>query len=467
MDQEVLENTTQGRYPSDLLEGSITKNIIRLALPLVIAMLIQTGFSVVDMIFVGMVSPEAIASVSMVFPVMFFFIAIAMGIGVGLTSFIARSIGEGDLEKAARIASNGLAFSFFISSTLAVIGFIFSRQVFEMLGAAPVIIDSVVGYSRILFIGFLFLFFGAFCGSIIRGTGDTKTPMKFMITAILFNVVLDPIFIFGLGPVPALGIRGAALATVISRSIIGILAVRHFAMDRSIIQPIFKDFRFDLSLIKEILRVGVPSSITTMSASISLMLYMKLVSAYGPFAIAGFGIAGRIESIATLPAFGMSGAILAIVGQNIGAKNFDRARITVGRGVILISGFMLVVCIFAIIFAKQIFYIFTDELKVIAVSIDFIRYRGPFFVFMGVRMIISAGFNGAGNPKVGLFTVLFGPFVVGLPLAVILSGMMGLNGIWLGISAGSVGSAALAYLLYTLQFPRQNSTDSESKNKRA
>jgi len=152
----------------------------------------------------------------------------------------------------------------------------------------------------------------------------------------------------------------------------------------------------------------------------------------------------------------MSGAILAIVGQNIGAKNFTRAKITVKRGLALVSGFMMFVCLFMIIFAKPIFSIFTDEMKVIAVSIDFIRYRGPFFVFMGVRMIISSGFNGAGNPKVGLFTVIFGSFVIGLPTAYLLSGFIGLNGVWIGISTGSFSGAVLAYVLYHLQFPRNN-----------
>lgn len=453
MQEELIENTRQGSHSSDLLEGSITKNIVRLSLPVVIAMLIQTGFSVVDMVFVGMISPQSIAAVSMVFPVMFFFIAIAMGIGVGLTSFIARSLGEGDSGRASRIAVNGLAFSFILSSALTVIGFLFSRPVFEMLGAGDEIIDSVVEYSQILFAGFLFLYFGAFCGSIIRGTGDTKTPMKFMITAIFVNILLDPLFIFGFGPIPAMGIRGAALATVVSRSLIGIMAVRHFAKGRSVLRLHARRFRFEYSLIKEILRVGVPSSMTTMSASISLMLFMKLVAAYGPFAIAAFGIGGRIESIAILPAFGLSGAILAIVGQNFGAKNMERARITIKKGSLLISGFMLAVCIFFIIFARQISGIFTDETEVISVCIDYIRYRAPFFVFMGIRMVISAGFNGTGNPRVGLFTVLFGPFVMGLPLALALRNVMGLNGIWIGISAGNLAAAVLSCLLYHYTFP--------------
>lgn len=453
MGQEIIDSTTQSAYQPDLLTGSITKNLIRLSLPVMIAMLLQTSFNVVDMVFVGMVSPEAIAAVSIVFPVMFFFIAIAMGIGVGITSFIARSVGEGDLIQSGKIASNGLAFGVLLAMALAMVGFFFSRSVFEILGAGSEIIDLVVGYSEILFVGFLFLFFGAFCGSIIRGTGDTKTPMKFMIIAIMFNIVLDPILIFGLGPLPALGIRGAALATVLSRSVVGVLAVRHFAKGRSIIKPVFKGFKFEFPLIKEILRVGVPSSITTMSSSISLMLFMKLVSAFGPNAIAGFGIGGRIESIAILPAFGMSGAILAIVGQNIGAKNLDRARTTIRRGIVLIAGFMLIVCFFAILFSNKIFYIFTDDLKVIAVCINFILYRAPFFVFMGIRMVVSAGFNGAGNPKVGLFTVLLGSFVIGLPLAIFLSRSIGLNGIWIGISVGSFAAAVLSCLLYIYTFP--------------
>ena len=165
----------------DLLTGSLTAHIIRLSLPMIVAMLFQTGFSVIDMVFLGMVSPEAIAVVSIVFPVIFFFVSFAMGIGAGLTSFIARTFGAGDIEKAGRIATNGLAFSIVISVLLAVSGILFVKPLFVLLGAGPDILDSVLDYCRIIFIGFIFIFFGAFSNSIIRGwmrdvPGTMTTP---------------------------------------------------------------------------------------------------------------------------------------------------------------------------------------------------------------------------------------------------------------------------------------------------
>ena len=379
----------------DLLSGSVTKNIIRLSLPLFVAMLFQTGFSAIDMIFLGMVSPEAIAAVAMVFPVLYFFVSFVMGVGVGLSSFIARAVGAGDIEKAGRIASNGIVFSIIMSFSLAVLGVAFSRPLFVVLGAGPEILDSVLIYSRIIFIGFIFLFFAAFCNSIIRGEGDTKTPMKFMLIATVLNIVLDPIFIFGLGPIPRMEVKGAALAMVLSRSVMVILVVRHFLSGKPLVKPDFKNFKFDFVLIKEILRVGIPSTITNMSASIGLMLFMRLVSAYGPLALAAYGIGGRIENVAIMPAFGMSGAILTIVGQNYGARNLDRARKTIQKAVILIAAFMFGVGIIALCFAKQILFIFTTDPTVIAFGMDFIIFRAPFFAIAGIRMIIGSGFAGA------------------------------------------------------------------------
>jgi Na+-driven multidrug efflux pump len=262
------------RHP-DLLNGNITANIIRLSLPMVLAMLFQTGFSVIDMIFVGMVGPHAIAAVSIVFPVMFFFISFIMGIGAGLTSFVARAFGAGDIEKAGRIASNGLV----------------------------------------------------------------------------------------------------------------------------------------------------------------------------------FGIGGRIENIAILPALGMSGAILTIVGQNYGAGKLERARQTVKKSMTLIVTFMLGLTALSLLFAHPINSIFTRDAQVIALGIDFLFYRSPFWAFLGVRMMIGAGFNGAGNPKVGLLTLLFGLFVMGLPSTLLLSNLMGLNAAWVGLSVANLTGAAAAYLVFRQWFP--------------
>jgi putative MATE family efflux protein len=441
------------KYP-DLLTGSLTAHIIRLSLPMIVAMLFQTGFSIIDMVFLGMVSSEAIAVVSIVFPVIFFFVSFAMGIGAGLTSFIARAFGAGDREKASRIAANGLAFSVVIYILLAVIGLLFVRPLFVLLGAGPDILDSVLDYCRIIFIGFIFIFIGAFSNSIIRGEGDTKTPMKFLIVQTAVNLMLDPLLIFGFGPIPAMGVSGAALALVISRMVWVALCVRHFAGGRSQVTPVFRNFRFELNLIKEILRVGIPSTITFLSSSIGLMLFMKLVSGYGSLAIAAFGIGGRIENIAILPALGMSGAVLTIAGQNYGSGDVERTRDTIKHAIFLISVFMISVALIALLFARPINMIFTRDSRVIALGISFLYYRAPFWMLMGVRIMIGAGFNGAGKPKVGLLTLLFGLFVLGLPSALILESVMGLKAVWAGLSIANLTGAASAYIVYRRSFER-------------
>ena len=175
----------------DLLKGDINKTIIQMSLPMVVAMLFQTGFSVIDMIFVGLVGPEAIAAVSIVFPVMFFFVSFVMGIGTGISSFVARAYGAGEIKQAGKIAANGLAFGVALSLLLAVLGIVFARPLFVLLGAGPEILEMVLGYCRIIFIGFIFIFVGAFGNSIIRGTGDVRTPMKFLLiqTFVNLNVV--------------------------------------------------------------------------------------------------------------------------------------------------------------------------------------------------------------------------------------------------------------------------------------
>ncbi len=359
----------------DLLNGNPTKNIARLALPLVVAMFFQMGFNIVDMIFVGMISPEAIAAVSMVFPVIFFFISLAFGIGIGITSFVSRSVGAGDIEKAGRIALNGIFFGTVISILIGIVGFVLAENIFVAMGAGPEILEMVVSYSRIIFAGSVFLFVGIFCIHIIKGTGDTKTPMKFMITAALMNIVLDPLLIFGIGPFPCLGIEGAAIATIVSRSLVLVLALRHFASGNSLVKLNLKRFVLDYTIIKGILHVGIPASITNVSVSFGLMLFMKLVSSYGSGAVAAFGIGGRVESLAIMPAMAVSGAVLTIVGMNVGAGKFERARKTVYSGIMLVSGFMLLIGMMSFILSEWILSVFTDDPHVISLGIEYIKYR--------------------------------------------------------------------------------------------
>jgi Na+-driven multidrug efflux pump len=217
--------------------------------------------------------------------------------------------------------------------------------------------------------------------------------------------------------------------------------------------------------LKEILRVGIPSTITFLSSSIGLMVFMKLVSGYGSLAIAAFGIGGRIENIAILPALGMSGAVLTIAGQNYGAGNIERTRTTIKHAMFLISVFMISVASIALIFAGPFNMVFTRDIRVIALGTSFLYYRAPFWALMGVRIMIGAGFNGAGKPKVGLLTLLFGLFVMGLPAAFMLKSLIGLNAVWAGLSIANLTGAAAAYIVYRRSLARLDDTapDFEAK----
>jgi Na+-driven multidrug efflux pump len=236
------------------------------------------------------------------------------------------------------------------------------------------------------------------------------------------------------------------------------LCVRYFVSGRSQVKPVFKNFRFEWHLMKEILRVGIPSTITYLSSSIGLMLFMKLVSNYGSLAIAAFGIGGRIENIAILPALGMSGAVLTIAGQNYGAGNIGRTRDTIKHAIFLISVYMISVGTIALIFSGPINRIFTRDAQVVALGISFLVYRAPFWLLMGARIMIGAGFNGAGKPSVGLLTLLFGLFVMGLPAAIILRNVIELNAVWAGLSIANLTGAAAAYIVYRRYFAASQGT---------
>ena len=436
----------QGTKCNNLSDGNSVMNIVRLAMPICVAMLFQMGFNIVDMIFVGMISPEAIAAVSMVFPVVFFFVSLAMGLGIGVTAYISRTLGSGDIDKAGKIASNGIVFGVVVAVVFGLSGFVFCEQVFSLMGAGSEILDIVVSYSKIIFISFVFLFVGFFASSILHGEGDMKTPMKFMIIATLMNVVLDPILIFGFGSVPAMGIEGAAVATLVSRFVVVFLMMRHFYLERSVVCPVFRNFRFDCSIMKEIFRVGLPASFTNISISLGMILYLKLVSFSGSYGIAAFGVGGRVESIVLIPAIAVSGAVLTIIGHCCGAGKFRQARKVLMDGIMMTVVSMAILGVLSLFLSNRILLLFTDNPEVIRIGAEYLIYRIPVFAFLGVIFVVSSAFQGIGNSKIGLFIILLEFFAVGVPVAYVLNGVMGLTGIWIGCSLGNIVAGVFAFL---------------------
>ncbi|MEK6837251.1 MAG: MATE family efflux transporter, partial [Nanoarchaeota archaeon] len=248
------------RPKKDLTTGSIRKHIVFLAAPMLVAMFMHNLFTLVDTFFVGKLGHEAIAAVAASFPVFFIIIALITGLGIGVSSFVARSIGAKDFEKVNIIAENGLIIAGVLYLLTLVVGFFTIKPLVAFLGVQPIVAGFMTDYISIIYLGSFAFFFGNIANAMLQGEGDTKTPMKALVMANIANIILDPAFIFGLGPLPALGVKGAAIATIISQAFGAVYAYSHLFSGKSFVKLSFKKLVYSSSIIKGILSVSLPTS---------------------------------------------------------------------------------------------------------------------------------------------------------------------------------------------------------------
>ncbi len=357
---------------NNLTEGSIFKTLIFLALPIMLGMLLQTAFNVIDTIFIGMLGTEALAAVAITFPVVFIFIAFASGLSVGSTTLVAQAVGAKNYSKANNIAEHSLMLSGVIGIIIAVLGIIFGKPIFVFMGATPEILELTLLYSNTIFIGFIFLFIGFISQGIMQAEGDSKTPMINMAISVMLNIILDPILIFGLFGFPALGIFGAALATVLSRSVGAGLNIFYILKGRGLIKINPKDFSFDLRIMKKIIFLGAPASIGHLTISLGLTVIMSFVGVFGVLSIAAYGIGTRLDSIAILPVIGLISATIAMVGQNIGAKKLERAKKTIFYSTAISAFLMGIVAVIFVLFPEPFFKLFSADKEVISIGLVYL-----------------------------------------------------------------------------------------------
>lgn len=432
----------------DLLSGSVSKNVLYLAMPMVFVMFLQTLFNIVDTIFVGRVSAYAVAAVSMAFAVMFIVIAIGGGLGVGTASVIARKLGANDRKGAELAAAHAIFIGIGISLFITFFGLIFARPIFVLLGAGPNVLPLVLSYVRVLFIGMAFLVMGFVGNSILQGEGDMKTPMKILSFSVILNIALDPIFIFTLG----YGVMGAAIATVLSR-MLGTIMVWYFLLsNRALLQFNLGQFKYSASTVRDILKVGAPSMVLHGALGVGMALYTKIASLFGPFAIAAYGIGFRLESIAILPALGIAMAVVTIVGQNIGAGNIQRAKQTAWVASAMAAFFAVIVAFVINIFPAQTIAIFNSEPLVVEYGISFIRIVSATFALTTISIIIINAFQGAGNGIIPLFLTVLRLFIIAVPLSYLLSVTFGygISGLWIGMAASNAVAGVIGIIWFKL-----------------
>lgn len=434
----------------DYTKLNLRKAIVLLAIPMILEMLMESLFAVVDVYFVEKVSTNAVATVGLTESVAMLIYSIAIGISTAATALVARRIGEKNPEAAARAAEQIILIGVVSGILIGIVGFIFAADILALMGATPELINEGVGYTRI-FLGsnvvilLLFLLNGIF-----RGAGNPFLAMKSLWLANLLNIVLDPILIFGFGPIPAFGLEGAAMATLIGRSA-GVIYQLYLLIGKSgIIRITSKIFIWNWNLIKKIIDVGSGATSQFLIASASWIFLMRIISEFGSEAVAGYTIAIRILVFTILPSWGLANAAATLVGQNLGANLPDRAEESgwvVGR---YNTYFLLIVSILYFIFAPELMHIFTSEPKILAEGIKCLRIISVGYVFFSYGMVLSQAFNGAGDTYTPTIMNLICFWAVEIPLAYILAFLLDLgpSGVYISICVSESLLAFMAIYLF-------------------
>lgn len=437
------------RPKKDLTTGSVRKHIIFLAAPMLVAMFMHNLFTLVDTFFVGRIGPEAIAAVAASFPVFFIIIALMTGLGIGVNSFVARSIGAKDFEKVNIIAENGLIIAGALYLLALAVGFFTIKPLVAFLGVQPNVAGFMKDYLSVIYVGSAAFFFGNIANAMLQGEGDAKTPMKALVIANLANIILDPAFIFGLGPLPAMGVKGAAIATIIAQSIGAAYSYSHLFSGKAFVKLRFRKLVYSPEIIRGILAVGIPTTASHGAVAVGSFFLNKFVASFGSAALAGFGIAFRMESIAVLPALAISVATLSTIGQNIGAKLYDRARRASRFSTIAAFLFMELVGIMFFLSSPLWISLFTNSPEVIAYGKQYFSIVALAYGFLGLRFIAVSSFQGLGKATSVLAITSFA-FCLMIAAAYLLAFKLnlGLTGIWLGMLIANVIAGVLAQLWF-------------------
>ncbi|MFC7044419.1 MATE family efflux transporter [Halobacteriaceae archaeon GCM10025711] len=428
--------------------------MIALAWPMVVIQLLQVAYNIADTIWLGRLSADAVGALSLAFPLIFFLISIGGGFTTAGSILVAQYTGAQSEESAGKVAGQTLSFVTIVATSLGIVGFFVTDPMLALLPAdaetAAQVVPLAARYMRVFFLGIPFLFGFFVFSSLMRGYGNTRTPMRVMAVSVAINVVLDPVLIFGWGPVPALGIEGAAVATVFARGVATVLGF--YVLFRTSVGPdvAVSDLLPDLSLIWEIVRVGVPSAAEQSTSALAMITLTAMVASFAPPVVAAYGLGNRLISLVFLPAMGLGRATNTMVGQNLGADKPDRAERAVHLAVVFSVGVLLVIAVVAALFPDPIVGVFLGDVPDAAVTIaygsEYVRIRSVEFVFIGVLQVLLGAFRGAGNTKTAMGISMVTLWLGRVPTVYYLAFVAGWGplGIWVGMALGNIVGAIVA-----------------------
>ncbi len=450
----------------DLTTGRVGSNILKFAAPMLAGNIFQQTYNIVDSIIVGqLIGKEALAAVGASFPIIFALISFVIGIASGGTIVVAQYFGAKDYYRVRRTIDTLYIFIFFASVAITTLGISISENVFRLTKLPDEVIPQARIYLNTFLMGTILLFGFNGTGAILRGLGDSVTPLVFLIISSVCNIAFDFIFIKYLG----LGVRGAALATILSQGGAFLTAIVYLNKTHKLIQLRIRELVFDWKIFWKSVRIGVPSGFQQTFVAFGMIALFRIVNNFGTDVIAAYSVAGRIDNLAMLPAMNFGQALSTFVGQNIGANKAE--RIKTGLRATLVMSLIVSITITCIIvtFRHQLMHLFTPDKSVISIGAGYLIIVGSCYVIFSIMFSLTGLLRGAGDTVIPMFITLLSLWFIRIPLAALLSGrfhdaiikwglhlnlpplfsgILNEKGIWWSVPIGWLTGAIMSYLYY-------------------
>jgi len=430
----------------DLTTGKVGRSIFYFALPMLIGNVFQQFYQIVDSMVVGhYIGKSALAAVGASFPLIFLLVSLIIGVGSGFTVIISQYFGAKDMDKVKRSIDTMYYVIFFAAITLTIVGLLVGGRILELTKLPSDVLPEAKLFFNIFMGGSIFLFGFNGTAAMLRGLGDSKTPLYFLAASLIINIILDLIFVIGFH----WGVAGVAYATVISEALAFSATVIYMNRYHEIIKFSIKKLPvFNTEIFWQSVRIGLPSGFQQTFVALGMIALYSIVNRHGTSVIAAYSVAGRIDSLATLPAMNFAMALSAFVGQNMGANRPDRVK----KG--LKATFMMSLCVsvfftfVSMVFGKELMTLFSHEKEVVETGAQYLFIVGAFYSVFSTMFILGGTIRGAGDTLVSMFITLIALWVVRVPVSYFLSEYIGVTGIWWGIPAGWIVGVTISFLYY-------------------
>lgn len=431
----------------DFTTAHIPKLIRRIAVPASVGFIFNTLFNVVDTYYGGKISTAALAAMGLTFPVFFIILSMGIGMGTGTTALISQSLGSGRNEEAVKYGYQAISFSIINSVFLTIFGLLIAPDLFVILGATNDYLNIAVQYMDIILYGTIFFLINSILNSILNARGDTKTYRNYLIVGFFLNIIFDPWFMYGGFGIPAMGIRGIALSTILIQALGTIYMIVITRKYKVFQNATFNDFIPRSSYFRSLFGQGFPASLNMLTVAIGIFVITYFASQFGKEAVAAYGIATRIEQIALLPSIGLNIAALTLAGQNLGANRPERIyeswRLNIQYGLTII----LFGTVAVLLFANQLMQAFTADVHVIEIGVEYLRIAALFFFAYIFLNISVSTLQGMKKPLYAIFVGSYRQFLMPLPVFLFLAVYLGwgTSGIWWGIFFVNWSAAIFTY----------------------